>query len=136
MGKQNKWPGKGWQELVGLTPAPSSNSEDPSVENPNTPEEPQESVKINISATVTDGENPISSATVTLTNDNKTITGTTGSAGGCTLSNVELGTYTVTASASGYTEYTDSLTVTNETTTLAITMSIAEVLEQNPDPTL
>lgn len=92
---------------------------------------------VNISVTVTDGKDPIESVSVSLTDTNNNVvkTGTTGSAGGCTLSSVELGTYTVTASASGYTEYTDSLTVTNETTTLAITMSVAEVLEENPNLT-
>lgn len=87
---------------------------------------------VNISVTVTDGQDPIESVSVNLTdtNDNIVKTGTTGSAGGCTLSNVPLGSYTVTASKTGYTEYTDTLTITKETTTLAITMSIAETISE------
>ena len=80
---------------------------------------------VNISTSVSDGTDAIDSVTVTLTDtedDTKTFTGTTGSAGGCTLSNVPIGTYTVTASKEGYVEYTDSLTVTEETTTLTITL--------------
>ena len=59
----------------------------------------------NISVSVTDGTNAIENAVVLLTDttDNtKTYTATSGSAGGCTLSNVEYGTYTVTATATGY----------------------------------
>lgn len=83
--------------------------------------------KVDISVTVTDGKDPIESVSVTLTANESTVsTGNTGSVGGCTLSNVPLGSYTVTASKTGYTEYTDTLTVTKETTTLAITMSVAE----------
>ena len=88
---------------------------------------------VNISVTVTDGQGPIESASVTLTANESTVsTGNTGSAGGCTLSNVPLGSYTVTASKTGYTEYTDTLTVTKETTTLAITMTLAEAVDDDP----
>ena len=87
------------------------------------PETPIEPEKINISVTVTDGENPINSANVSLTNSNNiNITGTTGTAGGCTLSNVPLGSYTLTASASDYTTYSRVMLITNETTTITITM--------------
>lgn len=84
---------------------------------------------VNISATVTsDGTTPIQGATVTLTDttdSTKTFTGTSGSAGGCTLSNVPLGTYTVTAACEGYENYTgaEDLEVTAETDSLAIQMT-------------
>lgn len=133
MGKQNKWPGKGWQELVGLTPAPSDEQNSTPVENPQESTEPEEIEKVNISISVSDGENPISSAAVTITNnDDVTITGTTGSAGGCNLSNVPLGDYTIKVLASNYDNYTDTITVTNETTSLAITMSLAEAINDEP----
>ena len=81
--------------------------------------------EINISTTVTDGEGPVESASVTITNtddDTIIITGTTGTAGGCTLSNVPVGTYNVNATATGYIDYTDTIRFTNETTTLNIIM--------------
>ena len=82
----------------------------------------------NIAVSVDDGENAVEEATVVLTDttDNtKTFTGTTGSAGGCTLSNVTFGTYTVTATCTGYENYTgaETLTVTSETTTLNISLT-------------
>ena len=73
----------------------------------------------NISVTVTDGEKAVESATVTLTGTDRETskTGTTGSAGGCTLRDVDLGTYVVTAVAEGYNAYTaaENLVVTGDT---------------------
>lgn len=80
---------------------------------------------MDISASVSDGTNPINGVSITLTDttdSTKTFTGTTGSAGGCTLSKVTLGTYTVSATKEGYKEYSGSLTVTEETSTLTIEM--------------
>ena len=97
--------------------------EESTPENPSTQNDTEETV--NISVTVTDGENPINSASVTLTDSitSDTITGTTGSAGGCTLSNVPLGDYSVTVSATNYENYSDTISVAKETTTLSITMN-------------
>lgn len=80
---------------------------------------------IAVSVTIKDSETPVEGATVLLTDvtDNtKTFTGTTGSEGGCTLSNVTFSTYIVTATCTGYENYTaeSNLTVTAETTTLSI----------------
>ena len=99
-------------------------------------EEPAvEPEKVDISVTVTDGKDPIESVSVTLTANESTVsTGNTGSAGGCTLSNVPLGSYTITASKTGYTEYTDTLTVTKDTTTLSITMSTTEAATEEISP--
>lgn len=82
---------------------------------------------MNISASVTDktSTEAIQGVSITLTDttdSTKTFTGTTGSAGGCTISEVPLGTYTVEATKEGYTDYEDEITVTAETTTLAIEM--------------
>ena len=55
--------------------------------------------------------------------DENQFTGKTGSAGGCTLSNVPEGTYSVVATASGYNEYTGSITVDENTTTLNIVLN-------------
>lgn len=80
-----------------------------------------------ISVSVTDGTSGIENASVTLTDttdSTKTFTGTTGSAGGCTLTNVPVGTYGVSVTATGFTEYTDAaLSVTSTTSTLEITMT-------------
>ena len=63
------------------------------------------------------------SVTITDTTDNtSTFTGTTGPAGGCNLKDVPVGTYDVTATKEGYTTYEDEITVTAESSTLAITM--------------
>ena len=88
-----------------------------------------------IAVTVTDGTDPVQGASVTLTDTTDseiTKTGTSGSAGGCTLSNVAFGTYTVTASCEGYENYTgaESLVVTAETTTLAIQLTAATQSEE------
>ena len=48
--------------------------------------------------------------------DGKSYTGTTGSAGGCSVKDVEAGTYTVTVTKTGYTDYTSSVTVDKDAT--------------------
>lgn len=78
----------------------------------------------NISCSVTDGTDPLESVDVILEdNDENQYTGKTGSAGGCTISNVPEGTYTVIATKNGYNEYTGTITVNEETTTLNITLT-------------
>ena len=76
---------------------------------------------MNISASVKDKttSDGIQGVLITLTGA-ETFTGTTGSAGGCSLNNVPVGSYTVTATKTGYAEYSSTLTVTSETTTLTI----------------
>lgn len=53
-------------------------------------------------------------------------TGTTGSAGGCTINNVPLGEIIVNAQKEGYDYYDDTVTVTSETTSITITMTEPE----------
>jgi hypothetical protein len=74
--------------------------------------------KHNIKFTVTDGENPVSGATVTI----GTKTATTGAAGGCTIKYVTDGTHTVAVTADGFEDYSDSIT-TGETTSFTITLT-------------
>jgi lipopolysaccharide export system protein LptA len=78
-----------------------------------------------VSVHVTDGTDAVASATVTITSiDGTEYTGTTGSAGGCTISNVPEGNYTVKATAENYNEYTASnIVIDSENTTLRITMT-------------
>lgn len=80
----------------------------------------------NVSVSVTDSESStgIESVTVTLTDaEEQEYSGTTGSAGGCTIQNVPSGEYTVTATAAGYNEYTGSFTVSATSKNLAISMT-------------
>lgn len=80
----------------------------------------------NVSVSVTDSESStgIESVTVTLEDaEEQEYTGTTGSAGGCTIQNVPPGEYTVTATATGYNEYTGSFTVSATSKTLNISMT-------------
>lgn len=78
----------------------------------------------NISVSVTDGTTGIGSVDVVLADaDENQYTGKTGSAGGCTISNVPEGSYTVMASKTGYAVYTGNITVSEENTTLTITLT-------------
>lgn len=80
--------------------------------------------KRNISVSVTDGTNPVSGASVTLTKNNETIaSSTTGSAGGCTLSNVEDGSYTITVTKDGFVDYTDTVVTSSDNASLTIELT-------------
>lgn len=85
-------------------------------ENPN--EEPETPSTHDVSFIITDGENPIQGATVTIGE----ITGTTGSAGGCTLRNVTGGEHTVSVVADGYESYSDDITV--DETHISLTLEL------------
>lgn len=86
------------------------------------------SAKVNISVSVTTGGNtPVGNVNVTLTNTstNNEYSGKTGSAGGCTINNVPTGEYNVVANATGYNEYSGTLTVDENTNSLSITLTSA-----------
>ena len=91
------------------------------------PETTEPTENVNISVTVTDdNENGLNNVEVTLvdTNDNTNIfTGSTGTAGGCNLTNVPVGTYNVSVIKTGYNNYPSVLTVTSETNSLHIEMT-------------
>ena len=90
---------------------------------PDTGENP-EKPKRNISVSVNDGTNPVGSVDVILEDaDKNQYTGKTGSAGGCTIKDVPDGSYTVVANATGYVEYAGTLTVSESSTTLSITLT-------------
>lgn len=88
-----------------------------------TPPTPIPVTTYNISVSVTDGTNPLENVDVTLDDGENEYSGKTGSAGGCTISNVPEGTYNVTATKTGYNEYTGTITVNEETTSLIISMT-------------
>ena len=63
--------------------------------------------------------------------------GPTGNAGGCTVTGVEEGTYTLTVEADGYTTYTESITVDESHTSFNVVMTAEEItytIVVKPDP--
>lgn len=86
----------------------------------------QSPVTRDLSFTVNDGTDAIEGAIVTI----GAKTGTTGSAGGCTLTGVEEGTQSVEVSATGYTTKTESITVDETHTSFTISL----VAEQPSSP--
>lgn len=80
----------------------------------------EEPAKYTISITVKNASSePIEGATVTIGETDKT----TGSAGGCTFSDIAAGDYSISVSANNYAEYTGSITVSEESTSFNIQMS-------------
>ena len=69
-----------------------------------------------VSFTVTDGTDPIQSATVLIDEDT---TKTTGSSGGCTASLTD-GTHTLKVTKDGYEDYEESITVSYEDTSFTV----------------
>ena len=82
----------------------------------------------NISITVNDGTDAVEGASVAIGQ----ITGTTGSAGGCTLQNVADGEQTITVTAEGFENYSGTITVSSENTsfTISLTATVADPEEQ------
>lgn len=77
-----------------------------------------------ISVHVTDGTDPLENVDVILEDaEENQYTGKTGSAGGCTIKDVPEGTYTVVATATGYTDYEGTFTVSENSTTLNVTLT-------------
>lgn len=72
-----------------------------------------------LSITVTDGENGISGVTVAIGET----TGITGSAGGCTLSNIPDGEHTIIATKEGYVDYTSTVTTGADNTSITIVLT-------------
>lgn len=85
---------------------------------PNTEENLEITEKRTINFTVTDGEDGISSASVTI----GTTTKTTGSAGGCSFKDIDDGEVTVTVSADGFVTKTETITVSEESTSFIISL--------------
>lgn len=83
-----------------------------------------EKPKRNIKIRVTDGTNPVKGAIVKLVKNNKTIASSkTGSAGGCTLSNVEDGSYTISVTKIGFVDYSDTVTTSVDNSSLIIELT-------------
>lgn len=75
--------------------------------------------KYNVSFKIQDGETAIQGAVVTLDG----ISRTTGSAGGCTFTDIEEGNYTVTIEADGYETQTGTLRVDEDHTSVTLDYS-------------
>lgn len=86
---------------------------EPEVEEPSTRD---------ISITVNDGTDPVKSASVAIGQ----ITGTTGNAGGCTLQGVADGEQTITVTADGFEEYSNTITVGSDSTSFTISLTAAQ----------
>lgn len=79
----------------------------------------QQTTTRDLTFTVNDGTDPIQGATVTI----GTKTGTTGSAGGCSINGVEEGTnISVEVSKEGYTTKTETITVDSTHTSFTISL--------------
>lgn len=83
-------------------------------------EETPVTTKRNISVTVNDGKDPVEGATVSIGES----TGTTGSAGGCTLQNVVDGQQSISVTAEGYTSKTETITVSADNTSFTISIAV------------
>lgn len=88
----------------------------------------------NITVTVTDGAEALENVDIILTDsEEQEYTSKTDNTGACTISNVPLGVYSIVASKTGYTDYEDTLNVTNETTSVAITLVESVVIPVTRD---
>ena len=85
----------------------------------------EEATTVDISVTVTDGNDPIQGAIVTI--GDKSCSNGTGSSGGCTVSGVTVGEgVAVSVTCEGYEDYTATEDITAETTSLTITLTATE----------
>ena len=74
-----------------------------------------------LSFTVDDGTDPVQGAVVTIEGK----TGTTGSAGGCTIEDILEGSHTVAVTADGFEDYSDTISVTSDDTSFTISLTAA-----------
>ena len=98
--------------------------------------EPETPVTVNISVSVKDSEGAgINGALVEIYQDNMGhYTGTTGSAGGCTVRNVPLGEYFIQVSADEYITSIDDLTVVDGDNSVEIILELEnDLLDDEPD---
>lgn len=77
-----------------------------------------ENISIHVQNT---NEEPVSGATVAVSGTE--ISSTTGGQGGCTLQNVPTGKQTITVTATGYTNFSDTYTVSSSNNEFTITLT-------------
>ena len=73
----------------------------------------------NISFSINDGTDPVEGASVVIGETTKT----TGSAGGCSFNEITDGEHNITVTAEGYTEYNDTITVSENSTSFTISLT-------------
>lgn len=76
----------------------------------------------NISISVSDGESGVAGASVVIDG----VTKTTGAAGGCTFKGLPEGNHTVVVSADGFTEKTESISVSSDSTSFSIVLDASK----------
>ena len=96
----------------------NDNSNSNSNDNSNESQQPQSPTTRTLSFTINDGTNAIDGASVTIDSTTKT----TGSAGGCTFTDMADGTYSVEVSKEGYTTKTESITSDETHTSFTISL--------------
>lgn len=96
------------------------------------PEDIPEITTVDIAVSVTDGTDPVQGAIVTI--GGQSCANGTGSGGGCTVKDVPVGTgVAVSVTCEGYEDYTATEDITEETTTLSITLTEAENTQQESE---
>ena len=96
-------------------------------------DETVETVDIQVSVKDTEEQN-VSGVSVILTANNEEYSCQTGTARGCKISNVPLGEYSVSATATGFVELSDTLVVTEETESLSLVLTAVEEPEITETP--
>lgn len=96
----------------------NDNSNSNSNDNSNESQQPQSPTTRTLSFTINDGTNAIDGASVTIDSTTKT----TGSAGGCTFTDMADGTYSVEVSKEGYTTKTELITSDETHTSFTISL--------------
>lgn len=96
-------------------------------------DETVETVDIQVSVKDTEEQN-VSGVSVVLTANNEEYSCQTGTAGGCKISKVPLGEYSVSATATGFVELSDTLVVTEETESLSLVLTAVEEPEITETP--
>lgn len=104
-----KSPRKRWDYLAELLNNNSTN------DNSNS----EQQTSRNVSITVNDGTDAVNGATVSIGETSAT----TGSAGGCTLQNITDGEHTISVTAEGFEEYSNTITVSEENNSFTISLT-------------
>lgn len=119
--------GDRWNYLVDEL---SSGDETPKPEPQEPVQQEEPPVTRDISITVNDGTDAVEGASVAIGE----ITGTTGSDGGCTLQGVADGEQTINVTATGFDDYSDTITVSENGTSFTISLTAATPGEQQETP--
>lgn len=91
-----------------------------------------ESVNISVSVKAEENGDPVVGATVQIGANNQVIaSGTTGSAGGCTLHDVPFGNYTIAVTTTENAVYIERMTIDADSSSLVLILSEMQVYEES-----